>query len=127
MLPLVTGCAADRPPPGFTALFNGKDLSGWQGLVESPPVRSALAPESLARAQAGADDRMRCHWHVQDGMLVFDGGGESLCTVEQFGDFDLRVDWKILKDGDSGIYLRGSPQVQIWDNPIGSGGLYNNK
>src|SRR5439155_24402915 len=41
--------------------------------------------------------------------------------------FELYVDWKIGKKGDSGIYLRGNPQVQIWDNPIGSGGLYNNK
>jgi len=40
------------------------------------------------------------------------------------------VDWKILPHGDSGIYLRGSPQVQIWDpadHPEGSGGLYNNR
>jgi hypothetical protein len=40
------------------------------------------------------------------------------------------VDWKIEPKGDSGIYLRGSPQVQIWDltqSPDGSGGLYNNK
>ena len=37
------------------------------------------------------------------------------------------MDWKIRKNGDSGIYLRGNPQVQIWDKPEGSGGLYNNK
>jgi hypothetical protein len=37
------------------------------------------------------------------------------------------VDWKIGKKGDSGIYLRGNPQVQIWDNKEGSGGLYNNQ
>jgi hypothetical protein len=42
----------------------------------------------------------------------------------------MYVDWKILPKGDSGIYLRGTPQVQIWDlndNPVGSGGLYNNR
>ncbi len=39
----------------------------------------------------------------------------------------MLVDWKILSKGDSGIYLRGSPQVQIWDDPVGSGGLYNNE
>jgi hypothetical protein len=46
----------------------------------------------------------------------------------------MLVDWKILKGGDSGIYLRGSPQVQIWDTAnrlvgaeVGSGGLYNNQ
>src|SRR5262249_6205862 len=40
------------------------------------------------------------------------------------------VDWKIGPGGDSGIYVRGTPQIQIWDpskhNGIGSGGLYNN-
>ena len=127
---LLTGCAAGKPnraPRGYTALFNGKDLSGWQGLVESPPARAKMSPQQLASAQALADQRMRDHWHVRDGVLEFDGGGDNICTIEQFGDFDLYVDWRILKDGDSGIYLRGSPQVQIWDNPIGSGGLYNNQ
>jgi len=68
-----------------------------------------------------------------DGVIVFDGKGKSLCTTKDYGDFDMLVDWKIKKDGDSGIYLRGSPQVQIWDpavkaaNGVGSGGLYNNK
>ncbi len=54
----------------------------------------------------------------------------SLCTAKDYGDFDMYVDWKILPKGDSGIYLRGTPQVQIWDlndNPVGSGGLYNNR
>ncbi len=59
--------------------------------------------------------------------MVFDGKGQSLCTAKDYGDFEMYVDWKILPRGDSGIYLRGTPQVQIWENPIGSGGLYNNK
>ncbi len=75
---------------------------------------------------------MRAHWEVVDGALVFDGGGRSLCTAKDYGDFEMLVDWKIKKDGDSGIYLRGSPQVQIWDTArknaeVGSGGLFNNK
>ena len=126
LLPLLLLTACSSCPPGFTPLFNGKDLSGWQGLIEPGP-RARLSPEQLAREQAAADQRMREHWRADGGILVFDGGGENLCTVEQFGDFELLLDWKILKDGDSGIYLRGTPQVQIWDNPIGSGGLYNNQ
>jgi hypothetical protein len=118
------------PPPGFVALFNGKDLSGWKGLVATPPARAKMTPEQLADAQKKADERMRAHWKVQDGALVFDGKGDSLCTAKDYGDFEFYVDWKILPKGDSGIYLRGSPQVQIWDynsNPVGSGGLYNNQ
>lgn len=119
----------NTPPEGFVALFNGTDLSGWKGLVKDPKERAQLTPDQLADLQRAADERMRAHWSVVDGELVFDGAkeGESLCTAQDYGDFELYVDWKIGPEGDSGIYLRGSPQVQIWDNPIGSGGLYNNQ
>ena len=55
---------------------------------------------------------------------------EQGITAKDYEDFEMYVDWKILAHGDSGIYLRGSPQVQIWDPaqwPVGSGGLYNNQ
>ena len=115
---------------GFAPLFDGRSLEGWKGLVADPEKRAAMSKDALTRAQADADARMREHWRVEGGALVFDGKGESLCTRGDYGDFELLVDWKIDKGGDSGIYLRGSPQVQIWDadaNPVGSGGLYNNQ
>jgi hypothetical protein len=118
------------PPKGFKALFNGKDLTGWKGLVASPPKRAKMTKEELAKAQKVADESMRAHWHIENGALVFDGKGKSLCTAKDYGDFEMYVDWKIKAKGDSGIYLRGAPQVQIWDialNPVGSGGLYNNQ
>jgi len=124
--------ALNQPPEGFVALFNGKDLAGWKGLVGDPESRAKMAADALSAEQAKADDRMREHWKAVDGVLTFDGKGDSLCTVKDYGDFEMLVDWKIEPKGDSGIYLRGSPQVQIWDlaNPnasVGSGGLYNNK
>jgi hypothetical protein len=132
--------ADNTPPEGFVAVFNGKDLSGWKGLLDpkrkldNPINRAKLSPEETKVAQAEADENMRKHWRVEDGALVFDGKGRSLCTARDYGDFELYVDWKILPKGDSGIYLRGSPQVQIWDTAltnvgaqVGSGGLYNNK
>jgi hypothetical protein len=128
--------ALNKPPKGFVALFNGKDLAGWKGLLkgpyDNPFKRAELAPEKLKELQKEADEDMRAHWEAVDGALVFDGKGRSLCTAKDYGDFELLVDWKIKKDGDSGIYLRGSPQVQIWDTKrpnahVGSGGLYNNK
>ena len=97
----------NQPPEGFTALFNGKDLSGFQ-----------------------LSDKNAEHWKVEDGVIRYDGKGGSLPTANEYGDFELHVDWKIEKGGDSGIYLRGRPQVQIWDidaHPEGSGGLWNNK
>lgn len=120
-----------EPPEGFVALFNGKDLSGWKGLVADPPKRAKMSESELSEAQKKADDQMRAHWSVDDGVLVFDGKGQSLCTAKDYRNFEMYVDWKIKEKGDSGIYLRGSPQVQIWDpaisNNIGSGGLYNNQ
>jgi len=117
----------NHPPRGFRALFNGRDLTGWKGLVADPPHRAKMSPQELAAEQAQADQQMRAHWKVVDGALTYDGHGNSLCTARDYGDFELLVDWKIPPGGDSGIYLRGSPQVQIWDNPEGSGGLYNNQ
>ncbi|MCX8159988.1 MAG: DUF1080 domain-containing protein [Candidatus Saccharicenans sp.] len=115
---------------GFVPLFNRKDLNGWKGLVADPVQRAKMNLEELRAAQKNADQDMRLHWKVVAGELVFDGQGHSLCTVKDYCDFELFVDWKIEPGGDSGIYLRGSPQVQIWDPaqwPEGSGGLYNNQ
>lgn len=117
----------NTPPPGFKALFNGRDLTGWKGLVADPPKRAAMSGVELAAAQSQADRQMREHWRVEDGALTYDGKGNNLCTQQDYADFELLVDWKIEPGGDSGIYLRGSPQVQIWDRPEGSGGLYNNQ
>jgi Domain of Unknown Function (DUF1080) len=116
----------NKPPAGFIALFNGKDLTNWKGLVEFPE-RSKKSPEELAKMQKAADEKYLPHWTVRDGILHYDGKGQSLQTAKDYGDIELYVSWKIGPKGDSGIYLRGNPQVQIWDNPIGSGGLYNNK
>ncbi|MBX3241195.1 MAG: DUF1080 domain-containing protein [Chitinophagaceae bacterium] len=118
----------------FVPLFNEKDLTGWKGLVANPVKRAAMDAKTLTKEQAKADEVMRSGWVVRDGLLVFTGKGDNLCTVKKYGDFEMYVDWKITDDGDAGIYLRGTPQVQIWDTArvdvgaqVGSGGLYNNE
>jgi hypothetical protein len=125
------------PPPGFTALFNGKDLTNWQGLV--PINKSAkMTRGEYAAALKKANEKLS-HWTVENGILIYDGkkGGENLQTSKEYGNFELYCDWKIPPKGDSGIYLRGQPQVQIWDSEsltgglaidkgTGSGGLWNN-
>ena len=122
------------PDEGFVSMFNGKDLTGWQGLVENPVSRAKMRPAELARKQAEADSKVPLNWSVKDGSIWFSGRGDNLCSVKLYSDFEMLVDWKITKAGDSGIYLRGSPQVQIWDTSrvavgaqVGSGGLYNNQ
>lgn len=142
VLVLDAGCAGvgsrphNTPPPGFVALFNGKDLSGWKGQLENPIKRAAMSPQEHAEAQKAADAKIRQHWRVDpdSGDLVNDGGGPYLATAKKFGDFEMWMDWKMVPKADGGIYLRGSPQVQIWDPveggeaaAVGSGALYNNK
>jgi|GEM_PF-6882693 len=116
-------------------LFNDVDLTGWKGLLakpnDNPFKRNQLSKETLVQAQTTADISMNNHWHISGNALHFDGKGQSLATVKHYSDFEMFIDWQLLTaKGDSGIYLRGSPQVQIWDpaqHKIGSGALYNNK
>ena len=124
--------------PGFVPLFNGEDLTGWKGLVANPLERAEMNEKSLAQKQKTADEEMRESWIVENGELIFTGKGNNIATVKDYGDLEMYVDWKIFddghKEGDAGIYLRGTPQVQIWDTSrvdagaqVGSGGLYNNE
>ncbi|HVU54733.1 MAG TPA: DUF1080 domain-containing protein [Puia sp.] len=119
---------------GFVSLFDGTDLKGWKALVGNPITRSKMTDAELAAAQRTADEKMKGDWVVKDGLLVFTGHGENLATEKKYRDIEMYVDWKITEKGDAGIYLRGSPQVQIWDTSrrevgaqVGSGGLYNNQ
>ena len=121
-------------------MFNGRDLTGWKGLAAvqgGPPARAKMAADELKQAEKEDDQRIRAHWRRKDGVLVFDGKGENIATDQDYGDFELLLDWKIEHKGDSGVYVRGTPQVQIWDpdEPSyerlgakhGSGGLWNNQ
>jgi len=133
------------PPPGFTALFNGADLAGWRGgitfdhreLLALPPAKRTARIEQWTRTLIEKNPLTdRPHWHVEHGELVNDGLGGYATTERDYGDFELVLEYKIAPLTDSGIYLRGVPQVQIWDphrpdpkhngNARGSGGLWNN-
>ena len=128
---------ADTPPDGFRALFNGKDLSGWHGL--NPHEAAKLTGQKKAAYLAKQRADFPLHWRVENGELVNAGTGPYATTDEEFGDIELRIEYKTVAKADSGIYLRGQPQVQIWDlnqvfDPkkpdrkphLGSGGLFNN-
>ena len=125
------------PPEGFVALFNGKDLHGWWGAkTEDPRDYMALPPEKLAEKKAAGLEDIRQHWRAENGELVNDGKGLYLTTDKFYGDFELLASYKMVPGADSGIYLRGTPQVSIWDATDetkfkhgadkGSGGLWNN-
>lgn len=133
----ITKFLSENPTEGgFVSMFNGKNLDGWKGLVENPVKRAQMSKKELAAAQAKADKEASTSWIVENGELLFTGKGNNLCTEKQYGDFEMLVDWKLYPgpEPDAGIYLRGTPQVQIWDTArvnvgaqVGSGGLYNNQ
>jgi len=136
----VSAPAADNvPPEGFTALFNGKDFAGWHGMGHFDPYKLADMTDAQRAEKRAADmEDLKLHWKVEGGELVNDGKGVYLTTDEPLGDIELLVDYKMLPKGDSGIYLRATPQVQIWDYTEaggkwklgadkGSGGLWNNR
>lgn len=130
--------ALNEPPVGFRALFNGENLDGWWGAsTENPREWMALSPEALAEKKTTSLADIRQHWSVEDGVLVNGGEGLYLTTEEHFGDYELRLEYQTVAGADSGIYLKGCPQVQIWDTTEaggkwkhgadkGSGGLWNN-
>ena len=133
-----TGQGADPvPPAGFRAIFNGQNLDGWYGL--NPHSVASLTGEKKEANLAQQRADFSKNWTVENGELVNDGHGPYATTEEAFGDIDFLIDYKTVPKADSGIYLRGTPQVQIWDwnqvfdpkNPtrkphLGSGGLFNN-
>ena len=126
-----------KPPEGFTAIFNGKDLSGWWGATtEDPRAYLAMTADDFKKKHDESLPDIQKHWRVENGELVNDGGGKYLTTDKNYRDFELLLDYKTVPLADSGIYLKGCPQVQIWDYtekakfPLGadkgSGGLWNN-
>lgn len=125
----------DLEEDGFVSLLDA-DLSYWKGQIAEDPrkipeIVENMSDEERAQKQSEVDQETFSHWYLQDGMLLYDGTRDigNIETKKNYGDFELVMDWKIGPKGDSGIYPRNMPQVQIWDphhQGIGSGGLYNN-
>ena len=125
---------ADSPPAGFTSLFNGKDLAGWHGY--NPHAVTKLSGEKKEAALKKMRDEFPQHWSVKDGEIVNPGTGAYATTDKEYGDIELVLEYNMAPKGDSGVYLRACPQVQIWDPTdekafkhgaqLGSGALWNN-
>lgn len=125
--------AADVPA-GFTSLFNGKDLAGWHGY--NPHSVTKLTGEKKDAMLKKMREDFAQHWSVKDGEIYNPGTGPYATTDQEYGDFELTLEYNMAPKGDSGVYLRGAPQVQIWDPTdekafkhgaqLGSGALWNN-
>ena len=127
-----------KPPSGFASLFNGENLDGWWGAkTEDPDKWMNLSTDEFQKKWEASQIDIHKHWSVENGELVNDGKGLFLTTDKNYGDFELLLEYKTVAGADSGIYLRGVPQIQIWDSTKeggkwklgadkGSGGLWNN-
>jgi len=132
----LTSLVADaEPPEGFDVMFNGENLDGWYG--NDPHNTNKAADEKRDEAIAAQQEAFLAHWSVDNGELVNDGHGPYCTTKKEYGDIEFVIDYKTVALADSGIYLRGTPQVQIWDTTEaggkwdidadkGSGALWNN-
>jgi len=132
---LVDSAQGDELPKGFVKLFNEKDLEGWHG---NNPHQTVKAKDGDTKAAIDAQQaEFQAHWSVDNAEFVNDGHGPYATTAKEYGDIEFLIDYKTVAKADSGIYLRGTPQVQIWDfteaggkwgrgADKGSGGLFNN-
>jgi hypothetical protein len=89
---------AEERGAGWRSLFDGRTTAGWRGYAQQT-------------VPAG--------WRVVDGTLTKDGSTGDLITRDQFGDFELALDWKIAPAGNSGIFYRGTEQYDhiYWSAP----------
>ena len=96
--------AAERAA-GWQLLFDGNSLEGWRG------YNSEFMPTG---------------WSVENGMLTRTGPGGDIITEQQFGDFELYLEWLVGPGGNSGVLVRavegqeevyhGAPEMQILDD-----------
>ena len=109
-----------KPEPGFTSLFNGKDLSGW--CFRAKTGREVMkAGDIIARFDGKTESNDDGRYSAKKGILTvnFPKGKERLIsqmyTVEEFPDnFVLKLEFRASKNADSGIFIR-KPQLQCRD------------
>ena len=107
MVIVASACLAGEEE-GWISLFNGKDLTGWK-------MRNPNAKET---------------WKANDGVLDNTDKGSDLYTEQKFKDFQLHIEFKVPKGGNSGVYLRGRYEIQVADSfggkpePGSCGGIY---
>ena len=102
----------------WKSLFDGKSMDAWR-IYKSEAVPKRCEPPAVTAC-----------WDIKDGALWKDGNANDMITKEQFGDFELELEWKIGKAGNSGIFYRGTeaesaiywsaPEYQLLDNIDGA-------
>lgn len=83
--------------PGFKPAFDGESLAGWSLLARSEPSGS---------------------WQARNGELVVEGRPGSLVSVDEYADFELRLEWMVGRLGNSGVYYRVTGAARLADAAI---------
>ena len=100
----------------FQSIFNEKNLDGWYAIkTYDPRSLSNIGDAAKAKRIADAKSTTNEFWRVENGEIINDGKGPFLTSEKEFGDFELLIEYKTVQLADSGIYLKATPQVQIWD------------
>ncbi len=88
----------------------GASPAGWQALLEQ---------HSAPAWRGWKEPGLPAGWHVDGGVLHKDGPVDDLVTKEKFGNFELELEWKIGKAGNSGIFYRGTREYDhiYWSAP----------
>ena len=102
----------------FQPIFNGSDLTGWRGQFlapyDDPRKRINLEKEFLEEMTATANSKAG-NWTIADGALKCTRSGRGITTKDSYGDFELQLQYKVSPGCDSGILIRETQQIQIWD------------
>ncbi len=116
----ITACASDEiisKTECSNALTPEEKASGWQLLFDG---------NSLSQWRSYGEQELNSGWGIENGCLTRLGMGGDIITREQFGDFELKLEWRISEAGNSGIFIRGDEsgksihhtgfEMQVLDN-----------
>lgn len=107
---IISGCTKSEPDPraaardstprddGWIALFDGSSMAAWRGYQQNS---------------------MPSGWRIQDGTLTKDTVTGDIVTRDQFGDFELELEWRLGEQGNSGLFYRGTEEYEhiYWSAP----------
>ncbi|MFT4518900.1 MAG: hypothetical protein ACI9JM_001289 [Halioglobus sp.] len=116
---LVSACVDEIIPAGEcdNTLSAKEQAAGWRLLFDG---------QSLSQWRSYQAETLDPGWAVENGCLARVGGGGDIISREQFGNFELKLEWRISDSGNSGIFLRGDEsgktihytgyEMQVLDN-----------
>jgi hypothetical protein len=120
LISLLGACGADPiidASECSNKLTEQEQTEGWQLLFDG---------DSLAQWRSYQREDLDEGWAIENGCLARVGGGGDIISREQFGDFELKLDWRISESGNSGIFIRGDEkgksihhsgfEMQVLDN-----------